>query len=111
MSLPLCTPDKIECVTNLETEYEECLPQCSELWINSFYKDKTFTVGNSVGLGDKKILELSKQYWKYKGFYKFPSFKGCLSKCVFFKPAMQLMTEKTSLLLFFKRFENASKYF
>ena len=76
MSLPLCTPDKIECVRNLETKYEECLPQCSGLWVNSYNKDKTFTVENSVGLGDKKILELSKQYWNYKGFYEFPSYKG-----------------------------------
>ena len=76
MSLPLCTPDKIECVRNLQTKYEECLPQCSGLWVNSYNKIKTFSVGNSVGLGEKKIRDLSKHYWNYKGFYEFPSYKG-----------------------------------
>ena len=76
MSLPLCTPDKIECVRNLETKYEECLPQCSGLWVNSYNKIKTFRVGNSEGLGKKKIRDLSKHYWNYKGFYEFPSYKG-----------------------------------
>ena len=76
MSLPLCTPEKIECVRNLETRYAECLPQCSGLWVNSFDMDQTFAVENSVGLGDKKINELSKQYWNYKGFYEFPMYAG-----------------------------------
>ena len=69
MSLPLCTPEKIECVIKVKDEVkdEECLPQCSGLWVNSY---SWFILGN------KKIRDLSKHYWNYKGFYEFPSYKG-----------------------------------
>ena len=40
MNLPLCTPDKIDCVRNIETEYKECLPQCSGLWVLSYNQEK-----------------------------------------------------------------------
>ena len=33
MSMPLCTPEKLECVRNIEIESEECLPQCSGVWV------------------------------------------------------------------------------
>ena len=71
MSLPLCTPDKIDCVGNIETKYEECLPKCSGLWVNSFDKEKNINL-------DKQIWQLSEQYWNYKGYYEFSRFKGYL---------------------------------
>ena len=40
MNLPLCTPDKIDCVRNIETEYKECLPHCSGLWVISYNQEK-----------------------------------------------------------------------
>ena len=33
MLKPLCTPEKLECVRNIEIEGEECLPQCSGVWV------------------------------------------------------------------------------
>ena len=69
--MPLCTPDKIDCVRNIETKYEECLPQCSGLWVNSFDKEKNINL-------NKEKSKLSKQYWNYKGFYKFLDYKGYL---------------------------------
>ena len=33
MSMPLCTPEKLECVRNVEIESEECLPQCFGVWV------------------------------------------------------------------------------
>ena len=36
MSLPLCTPDRNECIKTIEKEYEGCLPQCSGLWVTSY---------------------------------------------------------------------------
>ena len=71
MSLPLCTPDKIDCVRNIETKYEECLPKCSGLWVNRFKKDKILNLNEKL-----KLSKLSKQYWNYKGFYKFSSYTG-----------------------------------
>ena len=76
MSLPLCTPVKIECVRNLETKYEECLPQCSGLWVRFSEDEKSFRDINLELLNDK----LSKQYWNYRGFYKFPNYDGKVSE-------------------------------
>ena len=47
MSLPLCTPDKIECVRNLETKYDDCLPQCSGLWVISYDQEKSLKLSNT----------------------------------------------------------------
>ena len=33
MSMPLCTPEKLECVKNMEIESEECFLQCSGVWV------------------------------------------------------------------------------
>ena len=73
MSLPLCTPDYIECVRNIETKYEECLPQCSGLWVNSVLKNEEIDI-------DINKAKLSQQYWNYKGFYKFPNYDGKVSE-------------------------------
>ena len=70
MLLPLCTPDKIECVENIETKYKECLPQCSGVWILGLLSKPL------VSREKLKITKLSKQYWNYKGFYKFPIHEG-----------------------------------
>ena len=82
MSLPLCTPDKNECVRNLETKYKECLPQCSGLWVR-FSEDENFDK-DKISFKDKKLESLnyilSKQYWNYKGFYKFPNYDGKVSE-------------------------------
>ena len=66
MSLPLCQPEELKCVQNIT--YNECLPQCSGLWITNYE-------GNS-DWEKFKISKLSKQYWNFKGFYKFSDFKG-----------------------------------
>ena len=42
MSLPLCTPDKLECVNNIKKEYDECLPQCAGIWIINYKMDDEF---------------------------------------------------------------------
>ena len=71
MSLPLCTPEKIECVIKVKDEVkdEECLPQCSGFWMESSKNyDEAFP--------KKKIIQLSKQYWNNKGYYKFSSYSG-----------------------------------
>ena len=41
MSLPLCTPEKIECVIKVKDEVkdEECLPQCSGVKITYHKED------------------------------------------------------------------------
>ena len=67
MSLPLCQPEDLKCVKNIS--YNECLPQCSGLWIRN--------PQNFSDAGEKfKISKLSKQYWNFKGFYKFSDSKG-----------------------------------
>ena len=47
MSLPLCSPDKIECVRNLETKNDDCLPQCSGLWVISYNQEKSLKLPNT----------------------------------------------------------------
>ena len=70
MSLPLCTPEKLECVNNIEVNDEGYLPQCSGFWME-FTKNS-----DGEGLSKEKIIQVSKQYWNYKGFYKFSSYSG-----------------------------------
>ena len=72
MSLPLCSsPVQLKCTQNIISQilvkYEDCLPKCSGVWLTSYDKDKDKEINNEF-----KIKELSKQYWNYKGFYKFP---------------------------------------
>ena len=71
MSLPLCSsPVELKCTQNIISrilvKYEECLPKCSGVWLTKFDGNK---INNN---NEPKIQELSKQYWNYKGFYKFP---------------------------------------
>ena len=66
MSLPLCLPEKLDCAQNIKAIYEECLPQCSGFWME-FTKNS-----DGEGLSKEKIIQLSKQYWNYRGFYSFP---------------------------------------
>ena len=67
MSLPLCQPEDLKCVKNIS--YNECLPQCSGLWIRN---PQNFSDAG----GKFKISKLSKQYWNFKEFYKFSDSKG-----------------------------------
>ena len=66
MSLPMCLPEKLECVQNTKTTYEECLPQCSGLWITN-YEGKKYGEIRDYNV-DKLISKLSEQYWNYRGF-------------------------------------------
>ena len=69
MFLPLCLPEKLDCAQNIKAIYEECLPQCSGFWMESSKNyDEAFP--------KKKIIQLSKQYWNNKGYYKFSSYSG-----------------------------------
>ena len=68
MSLPLCTPEKLECVRNIEVKNEECLQQCSGFWMEEEKDQKEYS--------REKIKKLSKQYWKNKGFYQFSNYFG-----------------------------------
>ena len=66
MSLPLCLPEKLDCAQNIKAIYEECLPQCSGLWITN-YEGKKYEEIRDYNI-DKDISKLSEQYWNYKGF-------------------------------------------
>ena len=71
MSLPLCSSTvQLKCTQNIISQillkYEDCLPKCSGVWLTNYYEKEI----NDV----LKIKELSKQYWNYKGFYKFPKY-------------------------------------
>ena len=66
MSLTLCsTPDQLYCAQNVELKYDECLPQCSGVWLMSY--EKTEMVNN-------RTKKLTDQYWNFKGFYEFPKY-------------------------------------
>ena len=69
MSLTLCsTPDQLYCAQNVELKYEECLPQCSGVWIiSNDKKEIDDTLSN-------RINDLTEHYWKLKDFYQFPKY-------------------------------------
>ena len=70
MSLPLCLPEKLDCAQNIKATYEECLPQCSGLWITNYEGKKYEEIRDNPDYNvDKKISKLSAQYWNYKGFH------------------------------------------
>ena len=70
MSLTLCsTPDQLYCAQNVEIKYEECLPQCSGVWIISNDKKEI----DDITLTNR-IKDLTEQYWKFKDFYEFPKY-------------------------------------
>ena len=77
MSLPLCTPEKLECVRNIEVKNEECLQQCSGFWMEE-EKEKE----KEKEYSKEKIKKLSKQYWKNKGFYQFSNYLGIFSHII-----------------------------
>ena len=80
MFLPLCLPEKLDCVQNIKATYEECLPQCSGVWITN-YEGKKYEEIRDYNI-DKDISKLSEQYWNYKGFHdKFKNFpKGTFAE-------------------------------
>ena len=83
MSLPLCLPEKLDCVQNIKATYEECLPQCSGVWITNYEGKKYEEIRDNPDYNvDKKISKLSAQYWNYKGFHdKFKDFpKGTFAE-------------------------------
>ena len=86
MSLPLCAPEQMECVLNIEVK--KCLPQCSGLFFENYeveIESKMISAGLiSNRAKEVKISKLSKQYWNYKGFYKFTTFgAGLIINCFF----------------------------
>ena len=65
--MPLCTPEKIKCFNKLKIDGKDCFNQCSGLLVTS-YDEEFIKVADTKNI--KNIKKLTKDYWKYKGFYK-----------------------------------------
>ena len=73
MSLTLCsTPDQLYCAQNVELKYDECLPQCSGVWLMSYEKTNYKHLSDRIKELTELTEDLTKQYWNFKGFYEFP---------------------------------------
>ena len=102
MSLPLCQPEELKCLQNIT--YNECLPQCSGLWITNYEGKKYEEIRDNPDYNvDKLISKLSKQYWNYKGFHdKFKDFpKGTFAEV---SKSMFLFNDCSNVLCFLCNF-------
>ena len=70
--MPLCTPDQMECMRNITIDEAKCGQKCSGLLVPSYYKDNVKNEDWIRSFHSNKSA-LHEAYWKYKGFYKFPS--------------------------------------
>jgi len=99
---PLCTAEDLDCVSSIDNkDNSECLQQCSGILVTSYSQEKindrlSNTVNGMIEYMSKKyydfsllaeqfkgfetksdikdkIIKLSADYWKYKGFYNFSS--------------------------------------
>ena len=69
IQIPICTTTvQMACVANISVEKQECLKKCSGLLVTSYDSNQKYK-------SERLISKLSKEYWKYKGYFKFQNFE------------------------------------